>query len=238
MRFKKIIDLFKQRNVCVDGLRGRGKDLLFGNVINRLKKPYISNLCYDKKGLYNQFNINDFDIKNNYRNFNNYDINKYEFPFEDSMDLYLSDCNLYFPNYDFINLNKEYKGFIGYCALSRQISNNNVHFNTQNLNRVWDKLREQSDVYIKCVACFYIPFIKLVIQKVIIYNKEESCINRIRPCRIRVPFNASKEAKMNAQLYKDNFYNVHGDVKSHWLIYFNKSKHDTRAFREILQNGK
>lgn len=33
MRFKKIIKLFNDQNVSVFGLRGRGKDLLFANVV-------------------------------------------------------------------------------------------------------------------------------------------------------------------------------------------------------------
>ena len=37
MRFKKIIKLFEDQNVCVCGLRGTGKDLLMSNVVIRRK---------------------------------------------------------------------------------------------------------------------------------------------------------------------------------------------------------
>lgn len=46
MRFKKMMKHFEDGNVCVIGLRGRGKDMLQGNVIVRRKKPYISNTDY------------------------------------------------------------------------------------------------------------------------------------------------------------------------------------------------
>ena len=46
MRFRKIVKMFKKGNVCITGLRGTGKDVLMGNVINRVKYPYISNLDY------------------------------------------------------------------------------------------------------------------------------------------------------------------------------------------------
>ena len=43
---KKIIKLFRSGNVCVFGLRGRGKDLLFSNVIIRRNLPYVCNTDY------------------------------------------------------------------------------------------------------------------------------------------------------------------------------------------------
>lgn len=46
MNFKKLIRLFEDGNVCVCGLRGRGKDLLMSNVAVRRGLDYISNIDY------------------------------------------------------------------------------------------------------------------------------------------------------------------------------------------------
>lgn len=230
MRFKKIIRLFKNGNVCVCGLRGKGKDLLIGNVIARRKQPYVSNLNYGYE--YIPLRLCDLDIKNKYTNFINNDVNKYDYPYPLKADIYVSDCGVYLPSQYCNQLNRDFEGLISFQALSRHIARCNIHFNAQNLNRVWDKVREQSDIYIRCVKCIYL--FGLVIQKVIIYDKYESCLNRINPCKIKKPMFASKKVKQDVDLYLDNFYNIHGSVKSHWLIYINKSKHDSYAFGKLL----
>lgn len=237
MRFKNVIKLFNSGNVCVVGMKGRGKDLLFGNVIARKKKPYVSNLDYSKNKLFNKFDSSLFDVKNDWKNLNKGIIYKYVFPFPDKTDVYISDVNLYYPSYDVFDLNKVYKGFINFMALSRQLGNSCVHINSQNLNRAWDKLREQSDIFILCKRCLYIPILNIVIQRIYIYDKMESCINRVKPCKVHVPRGASKVDKQNIQAVLDNFHNTYGDIKNKLLIYKNKSKHDTRAFKELFKNG-
>lgn len=232
MRFKNIIKLFKQGNVCVTGLRGTGKDLIMGNVIARRKDSYISNLYYG--GEHFPLSLSALDIKNNYNNFITNNINTYVYPYEKKKDIYISDCGVYFPSQYCNKLNNSYEGLIGFQALSRQIGQCNVHINAQNLNRVWDKIREQSDIYIRCVKCFYI--FGFVIQKIIIYDKYQSCLDRINPCRIkRVLFNA--ERRLQTNLYLDNFYNQHGVVKSKILFYRNKSLHNTLYFGDLLSNN-
>ena len=65
---KKIIKLFENGNVCVTGLRGTGKDMLFANVAVRRKKPYVSNTWYDDNCI--PFVPKDFDCGGNtYKNF-------------------------------------------------------------------------------------------------------------------------------------------------------------------------
>ena len=47
MNLKKLYKrYFKVGNVCVTGLRGRGKDMLFANVVSRSTRQYISNIDY------------------------------------------------------------------------------------------------------------------------------------------------------------------------------------------------
>lgn len=230
MRFKKIVDLFENHSVCVSGMKGSGKDILFGNVINRRKIDYISNLDYG--GYYHPLLLKKFDIPNNYANFINGNVLTYDYDYPLGADVYISDVGVYLPSQYCNQLNKEYPGLITFQALSRQIAMCRVHINVQSLNRAWDKLREQSDFYIRCRKCFFL--FGFVIQTITLYDKYESCLNRINPCRVRVPFLAKKEVKMNAQLYLDNFYNQNGEVKNKLLIYRNKSKHDTYYFGKLL----
>lgn len=235
MLFSSVIKLFKKGNVCVAGMRGSGKDLIIGNVIMRRKLPYISNLNYG--GQYNPLNLKEFDIKNKYDNFINNNIQYWEFKYSYNTDLYISDVGVYYPSQYCNKLNNQYEGFAYYQALSRQVSHNNVHINVQNLNRAWDKIREQSDTYIRCIWCKVI--LGIVFQKIVIYDKYDSCLNRINPCRIKKPnIFMTPEARLQRELYLDNFYNQHGVVKPAFLIYKNKSNHDTYYFEKLLKKGK
>lgn len=236
MRFKKIIQLFKNGNVCVCGLRGTGKDLLFGNVIVRRNKAYISNLYYGLLDKYTLLDFNLLNLNNSYKNLIENDIKYYEFKGILGADVYLSDAGVYLPSQYCNELNKFYPYIATYQALSRQVSHNNFHINVQNLNRVYDKVREQSDIYIRCRKCIYL--FGFVIQFITLYDKYESCLARVKPCKITTSFLSKKENKLNVNMYRDNFYNNYGSVKNRILFYRNRSKHNTYYFQELFKNGK
>ncbi len=236
MTIKKIIKLFKKGNVCVTGLRGTGKDVLFGNVIKRIDKPYISNLNYTSDSKFQRLEMEKLDCgKNTYKEFISGNIKTYKFPYIKGSDIYLSDAGVYFPAQYCSELNKQFPYFPVYMALSRQVSHNNFHINVQNLNRAWDKIREQSDIYIRCRKCIVL-FGLIVIQGITIYDKYDSCLNRVEPCRIKRPM-LNKDRQQQADLYLDKFYNQYGSIKKRILIYINKSKHDTYYFEKLLERG-
>lgn len=234
MRFKKIIQMFQDQNVCVFGLKGTGKDLLFGNVIVRRGLPYISNCDYSEGLYFNQFDYSCIDLAGNtYKNFITGDVKPYDFPYPDKTDLYLSDVGIYFPSQYCNELNRDFKSMPVYMAISRHLGLSNVHFNAQNLNRVWDKIREMSDTYIMC-RWSVVLFGKLVIQGIRIYDKYQSALDRVKPFRMKIPFGAKKEAKAMYDIHKDSFINSHGNIKNRLLIYWHKSPYDTRLFKKIL----
>lgn len=238
VRFKKIIKMFEDGNVCVCGLRGRGKDLLFGNVIARRKKPYVSNMDYTKGEYFTPYRYRDIDCGGNtYDNLIKNEVLYYKCPYEYGTDVYLSDCGIYYPSQYCNELNKKYPSMAMYQALSRQINRGNFHVNMQNLGRCFDKIREMSDVYITCEKCIYIPLVNIVLQVVTLYDKASSCQDRVRPCRVKVPL-LNKEAQTNADIYRDKFFNTYGSVKRKILIYHNKSKHDTYHFEKLFKEGK
>ena len=230
---RKIIKLFEEGNVSVCGLRGKGKDMLFANVVMRRKKPYISNTNYG--GEFIPFEPYVLNCRNTYRNFLTGKINRYEYPFDDGVDIYIADGGVYMPSQYQGELCKEYGHIPVYMAISRHLGDCNFHYNVQNLNRMWDKIREQSDTYIRCICC-KVLFGKIVLQKVIIYEKYESAVNRVPPFRLRRPL--INPTRLQAwEIQKQNYEISHGSVKPRFLIYINRSKYNTRIFKEMLAHA-
>lgn len=230
---RKIIKLFEEGNVSVCGLRGKGKDMLFANVVMRRKKPYISNTNYG--GDYIRFDATVLDCKNTWRSFLTGKLKPYYYPYPDGVDIYLADGGVYMPSQYQGELCKEYGHIPVYMAISRHLGDCNFHYNVQNLNRMWDKIREQSDTYIRCVGC-KVLFGKIVLQKVIIYEKYESAVNRVPPFRLRRPL--INPTRLQAwEIQKQNYEISHGSVKPRFLIYINRSKYNTRIFKEMLENA-
>lgn len=246
MNLKKLLKkYFAEGNVCVTGLRGSGKDMLFANVIAIAKQPYISNMDYKvKRCLHIPLNLVNLDVKNNYNNLISGDIVPYDYPYPENVNIYVSDCGVYFPAQDFTELNRKYPAVVNFQALSRHLGNCNFHINAQNLNRVWDKIREQSDIYIRCLSCkvLKLPLIRrdLVIQQIITYDNYDACVKRVKPFKnMRVPLMnkaGQRELILNEnERYKRDFEERNGTVKKHLLIYFNRSNYDTRYFKKLLK---
>ena len=227
---RKIIQMFHDGNVAVVGLRGRGKDMLIANVVMRRKKPYVSNVDYG--GEHFDFVPSAFDCgKNTYKNFISGNVTPYVFPFPDGTDVYVSDAGVYFPAQHCNELNRDYGYFSSFMALSRHLGQCNVHFNVQNLNRCWDKIREQCDQYIMCNRC--IVFFGIVFQVVTIYDKYQSAVDRVPLFPVRRPF-FNMDRIQRWELAKAQYLISHGEIKRRLLIYRNRSNYDTRIFRKIL----
>lgn len=233
MNIKNIVKLFEDGNVCVQGKKGRGKDLLMSNVAVRRsnKYPYVSNVNYGGKWI--SFDPNRIDIYNNYLNFLNNNLNNYVYPYPDHTDIYISDAGVYFPSQYNGQLNNKFANFPIFFALSRHLGNCNVHINAQALNRVWDKIREQSDTYITTLGC-KVLFGKIVIQKIRIHEKYESCLQNLPPFRMKVPL-LNKDRIQNVKIEKERYYCQNGNIKECYLIYLNKSKYDSRFFCTMLR---
>lgn len=242
MRIKKLKrKYFDKANCCVVGLKGTGKDMLFANITARGNNAYVSNTDYHNKNQFIPLDFSKLDVRNCYVNFIEGTVNKYTFPYKDGTDIYIADCGVYMPSQYCNELNKYYKYFPTFFALSRHLGECNVHFNVQNLNRVWDKLREQSDIYIKCESC-HVYFHRVVIQTITIYDKYQSCVDRVKPFK-PMPISLTAKSENKARYKTSNmeakrrYDEVYGLVKRRILIYINKSNYDTRVFKTILENG-
>lgn len=232
---RKIVKMFNKGNVCVAGLRGDGKDMLMANVVCRRKQDYISNVCYDPNH-HIPFVPKEFDCAGNiYKDFIEGTVRRYIYPYPDGTDIYISDVGVYFPSQYCSQLNRDYGYFSTFMALSRHLGDCNVHFNVQNLNRAWDKLREQSDLYIWCNWC-KVLFGRIVLQKVTIYEKYQSCVDRIPPYNVPMPW-INADRIQHWKIDKQKYFCNYGKVKPRLLLYLNRSNYDTRVFAEVLANG-
>lgn len=230
---RRILKLFNSGNVSVCGLRGTGKDMLFANVVMRQKKPYISNTDYG--GDFIKFEPVQLNPLNTWRNFMTGNLNHYEYPYPDGIDFYIADGGVYMPSQYQGELCKEYGHVPVFMALSRHLGDCNVHYNVQNLNRMWDKIREQSDIYIRCIWC-KVFFGKIVLQTVIVYEKYESAVNRVPPFRLRRPL-LNPDRIQQWEIQNSNYEIAHGKVRSRLLLYKNLSTYNTRVFKEMLENA-
>lgn len=245
MFIRSIVKMYEKGNVLCCGLRGTGKDMLTANVIARRGGYYVSNVNYKSKNCfrfrknfygksrYIRFNPELLRVGNSYKEFLTNQVKSYVYPYPDGTDIYISDAGVYFPSQDFVELNRQFKDIPTFLALSRHLGNCNVHVNSQAINRVWDKIREQSETYIMCRKCIVLG--KFVIQQVRIYEKLQSAIDNVPPCRVKIPI-LGKD-KIHAQLSIENYRIQYGVIKSRWLFYINKSDYDTRIFKTILEGG-
>lgn len=163
-------------------------------------------------------------------------VNYYEYPYPDHTDVYLSDAGIYFPAQYCNELNKHYPQISVFQAISRHVGNCNFHWNAQNLNRVFDKIREQSDIYIMCRRCIYIK--GLVMQFLRIYDKYDSAVARMRPLKLPMPLLSNKESRMMRRIQLAQFEAAHGMIVNRLLVYKNRSNYNTRQFNDILRRGR
>lgn len=230
---RKFVNLFDRGNVLISGMKGRGKDFAFCVVINARKKNYISNVQYSNpKKKYQRF---DFDTKvwelsgNTYTDLVDGTIKEYVYPYPDGIDYYISDAGLYFPAQYQGDLVKRYKSAPMFQALSRHLGDCAVHCNTQVQNRLWDKIREQSDTYVVMKHCKKLPFIKLFHLTAYSYSLEESAEKQIVPPK----FGIGKKGREQ----RFQFEIAHGKIIRYSFFCRLPYKYDSRRFKKILENN-
>ena len=75
---RKLVRIFEDGNIEVTGRKGAGKDVMFGNVIARIKRPYISNIDYTHDDRFISLDMSKLDCGQNiYVNFIEGDIKYY-----------------------------------------------------------------------------------------------------------------------------------------------------------------
>lgn len=175
-----LVNEFSRCNVIVFGKKGTGKDLIFAHVISLRGGFHYANMRYN----------DDTDVitldrvsvgRNSYDNVINDNVRKIPPAFEFGCDIYISDGGIYLPSQYNGELNNKYKSMPLFYALSRQLYRNNIHVNVQALGRVWDKLREQADSYLRCREV--IDKDKYLYVRLISYEEYNAASRNLLPCR-------------------------------------------------------
>lgn len=240
LRFRQVVGLFKNGSCIVFGVRGGGKDLLMSNVVAYRNMPYCSNIDYlsGKDNAPVRYPFEPVYLKlggNTFNNFSHGAILPYSYPLPDRCDYYISDGGVYFPSQENGNLNKNFPEVPLFQALLRHLGDCNFHINVQNVNRLWDKIREQADIYILCKSC-RVSKKGVVTQKIIVYDRYQSAVDKIEPLKLRRPL-LGRQVKNDNTITKETFKAQYGLVKSIKLRYKIKSSYDSRRFKTILENG-
>ena len=227
---KLILGCFRDGNTITTGLRGRGKDLLFDWVINQRCVEYCSNVDYSKGNRYIEFNSEYLSLGgNNFMNFISGNIIPYEYPLADKIDFYISDAGVYFPSQEVSTLNKKFPSYALFQALSRHLGDCNFHCNVQNFNRLWDKIREQSDCYILMRKTRWF-FGRLHVMSGYVYDNYESCVKRIKPMKRRW----GRLGKIEF----DKFTAAYGEIRKFKIHSLRKPTYDSRRFKAMLKGEK
>lgn len=235
--FKRVMRLFNRGSVCVCGQRGRGKDLLMSNVAVR-QGVYVSNIDYGAERI--PLDFSKLDVKNVYKDIVGGRVKRYVYPYPPKVDIFISDIGIHFPAQYCDRLNRDYPTLPTFLALSRQLGTDvNVHWNTQVLNRCWDKFREQSDTYVLALGVVK-PLLRLgiVVQRIRVYELYDACIRRVPPFSVPAPkITASKEVKQAYEIEKARYDQQNGLVRDYLVIYRNKSKYDDKYFKQMFACG-
>ena len=233
---KNILKCFRDGNVIVAGKKGNGKDLLFQYVINAREKkgeihaatiPYTAQTKVRPISFYSLHN-------NGIKNFISGKFNTEAKHFVEKEDFYISDCGTSLPAQYNNELNKEYPTFPIVYALSRHLGDFNIHANTQNFNRIWDKLREQAEYYIYANRA-YVIFHKIAIQSITLYTRYQSAVDGIQPYKVKRRFFGLKPAAPEDYSRATEYNAKYGTIRTYvfWHI-LPKIHYDTRIFHKKI----
>ena len=196
-------------------------------VIKKREDEYYSNIDYGYK--YNHINIADITVSpNTFESLISGYISQIQKKENmEKKDIYISDAGIYLPSqYDTL-LSKKYPSFPVYYALSRHLYNQSIHCNIQALNRLWLKIREQADHYIKCRRVIRLPFCCLI--KIRYYSNYESALTDKQPM-----YKVGITNKYNRALIKEHEA-IHGKIVNKICFVWKKHiKYDTRHFHNLI----
>jgi hypothetical protein len=221
-----LVQIFKRNNIVVFGKKGSGKDLLFSMIINRRKQFYYSNIKYENKK-HLPINVNDLTLfPNTYESLLNDKIEQIDPNLKEKVDIYISDGGVILPSqYDYL-LDKKYPSLSIFYALQRHLYNSNTHVNTQYLGRLYKKIREQADGYVRCEKVIFIGF--FYIQLFTYYDRYESAERTLLPM-------PNKLLNGHLDAIKAQYDATNGLIKPMFILGLKSSlKYDSRHFKHVF----
>jgi len=211
-------EVFDNYDVAVYGFRGSGKDVLFAHAIELKGAKHYSNIWYNE--LTEVRDLTDLHVGGNlYPDFIEGNIKRFEPNFDEGAHFFISDAGVYLGCQFNKELNQNFGELPIHIALRRHLYNSHVHTNSQALNRVWDKLREQQGCFIHCLGT--VNYGDFLIVSTITYSKYESALACLPP-----PKKPNKhEVLRNGEILERRF-----------KVPINALKYDSRHFKSILHN--
>lgn len=227
-RNKAFLSYFKRDSVCVFGKKGKGKDVLFNYAIKKEKiKPY-SNYSYGGKA--EVISLKELDIKNTYEEAFSENWNKVaNYKIREGSSIFISDAGVYLPSQYYNQLNKKYPSLPLYMAVSRHLSDTKVHYNTQSIGRVWDKLREQITYFIEANKTT-VFFNHLSVTTCTVYDRVETAEKGVTPFK---PSRTKGKEEIEAERLR--FVADNGLVRRLKVVqWLKKDSFDSRFFKKKL----
>lgn len=214
-----LVNCLREGNCIIFGPKGAGKDCLNNKGINARKEQCYANIPYNKEYC-TERDIRKFSVyPNTYKDILNNTIKVIDKENKENCDMYISDGGIILPSQYSSDLVKNYPSLPIYYALSRHLTNSNIHINTQYLGRVWDKLREQAEFFIRAVHTKKIA-IKIknkeygfLITDFIIYDNYQSALSKLNPFDNKRLFEGAEGAAARA-----DFQAKHGNIKAYKVI--------------------
>lgn len=199
-----LVGEFERCNVMVYGKKRQGKDLIFMHVIAMRGQKHYANIPYNFQTeviTLDEINLGD----NTFEDCINGTITPIDPRFDEGCDIYISDGGIHLCSDYNQKLLELYPSMPMFFALSGQVYGLNVHINSQALVRVWSKLREQADSYIRCIRttrkgdCLYVD-----IEAYDKYSKAEQEKDPYKRCKICIPIH---EIKYDTRYFRKVFLN-------------------------------
>jgi hypothetical protein len=224
---------YKSGNSITFGMQGNGKDVIYQKMINVIDKPCYAVMPYGP--LTTVLPIKKLALGDNtFDKFIENKITKVKDEYIEGYHYWMSDAGLYFPSHLDVLLSKLYPSLPIAAALMRQVRDAHMHFNAQRGSRIWVKLREQCDIYVKACGCFKIPLLGLFV-KARYYELEESADRSLKPLKIPKRMLALMD-KQEVRMMKEQYDATNGLIREVWLfISFADLHFDTRYFRWIFK---
>ena len=219
-----LVDTFNNGNVIVFGIKGKGKDLIFNKVINARGVNCYSNIQFNKEYCTIK-SIKEFSVEpNTYIDLLEDNVKIIPKTLKEDTDFYISDGGIFLPSQYSNNLCKQYPSLPIFYALSRHLTNSNIHINSQYLGRVWDKLREHADRYIKAEGTKNI--FGFLITKFTYYEKYDSAMSQVSPYK---PTGLFKSNESRAE--EEKHLATYGTIKTGYIIqHKSRAVYDSRYF--------
>lgn len=224
-----VVKLYKGGNVGANGKRRKGKDLLHQLVIWARNEPYYANIEYGYE-MIEKIDLSDLQLKGiDYHKFIEGQYDKIDRRFMEKVDIYISDGGNFLPSQYHKDLEKKYPSMPIFISLQGHLYASNIHFNWNGeATRIWDKVREQMDEYIKVVGSVDVFVGRFIFIRH--YSRPQAFEENKLPFKKNRLLDPSINKSMRQQYEAEN-----GIIKNMWLyIPYKKVKYDTRVFEKMI----